>query len=320
MTISNKAYSKVHRGASAMFALACAGLLATLGEPVTAQNSQNAQKVSANITANIWKDIGASERIDLSGRLHMLSQRIAASTCTLEAGADPSISKGIMAGSATEMDRIMTALRDGNPLMKIIGAEDDPRVMGSINQVNDNWQPIRAVLQDMHANGTNDRGLALVREWNVPYFEYASLLVSEIAAEYANPADLLQRDAILVDLAGRQRMRTQMMLKQACETLMGRIEAQELVATMSIFDRTLDALLNGASDVGISKAPTPAIEAALTAMNEDWAQIKPVMVTITQGGTLTAEGQTALTLSLNELLIKSNGIVTMFTKHAKNAY
>lgn len=317
MTLSRKAYD-VHKGAGFLVALACAGMLIGVAGPGHAQ--QNAQKVSANITANIWKDIGASERIDLSGRLHMLSQRIAASTCSLEAGVEPSISKGIMAGSAAEMDRIMNALTNGNPLMKIIGAEDDPRVLSSISKVTENWTPVRAVLADMHENGESQNSLSLVASWNEPYFEYASLLVSEISAEYANPADLLQRDAILVDLAGRQRMRTQMMLKQACETWMGRADSADLVETVGVFERTLDALLNGAPDVGISKAPTPALENALQAVQSDWTAIKPIMVSVAQGSDLSPKARTGLYLDLNELLIKSNGIVAGFTKHAKNAY
>lgn len=318
MLLSKTAKPTIRTWVTGSVAIVCAGMLATLAS--NAQANENAQKVSANVTANIWKDIGASERIDLSGRLHMLSQRIAASTCSLEAGVEPSISKGIMAGSADEMDRIMNALTNGNPLMKIIGAEDDPRVMNSIAQVNNNWQPVRKVIDEMHTRGENPNGLAKVEAWNEPYFEYASLLVSEISAEYANPADLLQRDAILVDLAGRQRMRTQMMLKQACETWMGRADPSELTETIGVFERTLNALLNGAADVGISKAPTPALEAALLAVQEDWAQIKPTMASITQGADLPEAGRTSLYLSLNELLIKSNGIVTGYTKYAKNAY
>lgn len=318
MKLSRTAYSHKRTGASLIASLMCAGMLASFGG--TADANQNAQKVSANITSNIWKDIGASERIDLSGRLHMLSQRIAASTCSLEAGVEPSISKGIIAGSAAEMDRIMNALKNGNPLMKIIGAETDPRVLNSIAKVSDNWTPVRAVLSDMHANGENARGLSLVEAWNEPYFDDASLLVSEISAQYSNPADLLQRDAILVDLAGRQRMRTQMMLKQACETWMGRSDPAELIATVGVFERTLDALLNGADSVGIAPAPTPAIATSLQAVEADWVQIKPVMASIIQGSPLTANLRTDLYMDLNELLIKSNGIVVKYTQHAKNAY
>lgn len=317
MTRKTNAYPKMRQGVSRLALLLCAGMLATIGTEVDAAQTG---KAASAAKPNIWKDIGASERIDLSGRLHMLSQRIAASTCSLEAGVQESISKGIMAGSADEMDRIVNALENGNPLMKVIGAEEDPRVLRSIKKVTDSWAPIRAVIDDLHANGTTDAGLAKVEAWNIPYFDDANLLVSEISAEYSNPADLLQRDAILVDLAGRQRMRTQMMLKQACELWLGKLEPEVLVETIGIFDRTLNALLNGADDVGISKAPTEALEAALVAVKNDWTDIQPTMVSIVQGAELSEEARTALYLSLNEMLIKSDLIVTRFTKHAKNAY
>jgi len=317
MTLMRNASARTRLGTAFIVSLVCAGMLITF---TSAGHAQNAQKVAAKVTADIWKDIGASERVDLSGRLQMLSQRIAASTCSLEAGVEPSISKGIMAGSADEMDRIMKALRNGNPLMKVIGVEKDPRVINSINTVDENWTPVRQVIDDLHRSGETQEALATIQEWNVPYFDYASLLVSEISAQYSNPADLLQRDAILVDLAGRQRMRTQMMLKQACETWMGRAAPDELIKTIGVFERTLDALLNGASDVGIAKAPTPALAKALNEVKDDWGQIKPVMASITQGAELSKDGRTMLYLNLNEMLIKSNGIVAGYTKHAKHAY
>lgn len=314
MTLYMNTKPKLRQGTTRAAALFCAALLAAVGTQASTANA------AQDGTASIWKDIGASERIDLSGRLHMLSQRIAAASCSLEAGVEPTVSRGIMAGSADEMDRIMNALKNGNPLMKIIGAERDPRVLANIGKVTEEWTPVRAVISDLHTNGTSADGLSKVEAWNIPYFDDASLLVSEISAEYANPADLLQRDAILVDLAGRQRMRTQMMLKQACETWMGRSDPEVLAQTAAIFDRTLNALLNGADDVGISAAPTPELQTALQAVLQDWDAIKPTMASISQGSDLSPEARTQLYMSLNELLIKSDLIVTRFTKHAKNAY
>lgn len=279
----------------------------------------NAADASAR-KSGLWTDIGASERIDLSGRLHMLSQRIAAASCSLEAGVQENISKGIMAGSADEMDRIMRALKFGNPLMKVIGAEKDPRVLESISRVSESWSPIRVVLTQMHRDGADPQGLAQIERWNMPYFVDAKLLVSEIGAEYSNPADLLQRDAILVDLAGRQRMRSQKMFKQACELWLGKLPASELAATVKRFDFTLSALLYGAPEVGIAKAPTASLKEALQHVQVDWQSIKPVLDAVTGGADLSTSERTDLYLALNELLIKSNLIVTQYTKHAKNAY
>lgn len=293
--------------------LICAGLIATFATEAIAQNAQlNRNK--------LWEDIGASERIDLSGRLHMLSQRIAASTCSLEAGVAPSISTGILMGSADEIDRIMNALKNGNPLMKVIGAETDPRVLASIERVNDQWGPVRDVIDEMQQTGYEGEDLSMFETWNIPYFQDANLLVSEISAQYSNPSDLLQRDAILVDLAGRQRMRTQMMLKQACEIWSDGAATDDLAATIDLFGRTHEALLNGESSVGIDEAPTPDIRTALEALGQDWSDIQNMLSAIAGGAEVEGSAQTQLYLGLNEMLIKADGIVAKYTKYAKHTY
>ena len=311
MTKNTHPTNKMRKGAVRIASLLCAAVVATAGP--SAATAQSAKK------SDLWKDIGASERIDLSGRVHMLSQRIAASTCMIEAGIEDTISKGILAGSADEMDRIKNALEFGNPLMKVIGAETDYRVLKVIKRVNSKWKPIRAEITNLQTVGYSGQDLSIFSEWNIPYFDDANLLVSEISAQYSNPADLLQRDAILVDLAGRQRMRTQKMLKQACEIWTGKINGEVLAETVNLFDVTLDALLNGEASFGISAAPTADIEAHLTAVNQDWAWVQPMLQKVVRGNELNGDQTTDLYLGLNEMLIKSHGIVAKYTKHAKHA-
>lgn len=310
MTKTTHLKPEMRKGAVRIATMLCAALALTAAPQDAAASGKK---------SDLWKDIGASERIDLSGRVHMLSQRIAASTCMLEAGIEPTVSKGILAGSADEMDRIKNALEFGNPLMKVIGAETDQRVLNVIRSVNAKWTPIRDEITDLQTVGYGGEDLSVFTEWNIPFFDDANLLVSEISAQYSNPADLLQRDAILVDLAGRQRMRTQMMLKQACEIWTGKIGGDVLAETVNLFDVTLDALLNGEASFGISAAPTAEIEATLTAVNKDWAWVQPMLQKVVRGNTLDEDQTTELYLGLNEMLIKSDGIVTKYTKHAKHA-
>ncbi|MEP4194736.1 MAG: type IV pili methyl-accepting chemotaxis transducer N-terminal domain-containing protein [Aliishimia sp.] len=294
-------------------ALLCAGVQLTV--TTAAEAAQN----GGNTQDKIWKDIGASERIDLSGRLHMLSQRIAASACAMEAGVEETISRGILMGSADEVDRIMNALENGNPLMKIIGSESNSRIKANIDRINQQWLPVRSTIDALDKKGYENANMAIFEAWNIPYYEDANILVSEIAAEYSNPADLLQRDAILVDLAGRQRMRTQMMLKQACEIWKGKDASADLLETIGLFDRTHSALLNGAPGVGINAAPTPELKAALDGMSGDWEIIKVMLTGIASGANVDKGTKTALYLSLNEALIQSHGIVGQYAKYAKQA-
>ena len=268
----------------------------------------------------LWKDIGASERIDFSGRLQMLSQRIAASSCYVESGVAPDLGRGILMGSTDEIDRIMNALEFGNARMKIIGAETDARVLSSIKTVANEWAPIRSSIDGLYKTGFVGQDLGFIEEWNVPFFENATILVSEIAAQYSNPADLLQADAILVDLAGRQRMRTQQMLKLACEINQGKDQGKALLASIGLFDRTLKALEVGEPTVGLKPASSEQIDAALAALREDWAKVQPILGAAAADVTLEPEAHRGLFLSLNEMLIKSDRIVAMYTKYVKHTY
>lgn len=299
-------------GRCAVFAIMAGGLLAS--SAIVADAAQQTKR------DKLWKDIGASERIDFSARLHMLSQRIAASSCYVESGVAADLGQGILMGSADEIDRIMKALEFGNARMKIIGAEKDARVLSSIQTVADKWGPIRSSVDTIYSVGFAGQDLAFIEDWNVPFFEDATILVSEIAAQYSNPADLLQADAILVDLAGRQRMRTQQMLKLACELMQGKDQADALTQTIGLFERTMSALQQGEASVGLKPANSADIDAALAGLQKDWSLVQPILGAAAANISLDAKTHRALFLSLNEMLIKSDHIVGMYTKYVKHTY
>jgi nitrate/nitrite-specific signal transduction histidine kinase len=278
-----------------------------------------ADAATAKAKTRAWLDIGAAERIDYSGRLHMLSQRIAAATCNMEAGTADDISRGILAGSADELDRIMSALRNGNALMKIIGTEKNPRIVTVMNDIENQWKPIRANIRVSMEHGAQQGSYALYDLWNEPFKESSNLLVSEVAAEYSDPADLLQRDAILVDIAGRQRMRTQKILKEACHIWKdGATDAEKvrLHTTLHLFDKTLNALSFGALG-GFRPSPNSNVSVALETLMNDWYDLRPSLLSIADGNVPANEEIVEVYLALNEMLIKSDGIVRLYSKNAK---
>lgn len=273
--------------------------------------------------SKLWIDVGASERIDFAGRLHMLSQRIAASSCNLEAGVETEISRGLLAGSTLELKRIMQALRYGNPRMKIIGEEDNPRILSVFNGIETQWTPVNLTITSVLEQGGSQQDFEVISRWNEPFLEASKLLVSEIAAEYSDPADLLQRDAILVDIAGRQRMRTQLILKQACAIWKDggtQAEKDALFDTIQMFERTLTALRYGSEDAGFTAAPTPELEAALSTLAREWDKTKLSLATVAQGRALSDAAKGELYLTLNEMLIQSGGIVSQYARFSKNIF
>ncbi|MBM7067984.1 type IV pili methyl-accepting chemotaxis transducer N-terminal domain-containing protein [Actibacterium sp. 188UL27-1] len=280
---------------------------------------------TAAIQANTSRkqSIGGSERVDYSGRLHMLSQRVAASACMLKANQNPDISRGLMAGSASEVDRILDALEFGSARLKIVGAETRKKTLQTIHSFRDQWSPVRAAITDILENGVSDTQMATIENANITLLETATLLVSEISGQYSDPAELLQVDAIMVDISGRQRMRTQKMLKEACEIWNGtsdQITQEDFLETMDLFDVSLNALRDGMPDAGVSPAPTPKIREKLDGIWSEWQEIKAVLNKVPEAGELPADVKTALYLQMNNALIETNDVVSLYTKHAKYEY
>lgn len=276
-------------------------------------------KIQATSTGNapVKQSIGGSERVDFSGRLHMLSQRIAASACMWKSNQDPDISRGLVAGSASEVDRILDALEFGNARVKIVGAETRKRTLETIHSFRTQWAPVRDAINVMMESGVTDEHMATIETANIPLLETATLLVSEISGQYSDPAELLQVDAIMVDISGRQRMRTQKLLKEACELWNGNSQTKDTLAeTIELFDVSLAALRDGMPDAGVAPAPTPAIREKLDGIHTEWQEIKPVLVE----ASLPNETKTELYMRMNNALIETNSVVTLYSQHAKYEY
>lgn len=273
--------------------------------------------------ASGWKDVGASERIDSSGRLNMLSQRIAASTCNIEANVEPVISRGILAGSRDEVDRIINAIEFGNARMKIIGAETRPATLKFIHSYRKTWDETHGAIDAIYDNAGNQESFELIERSNLDLNAAASYLTSEIAGQYSNPAELVQADAIMLDIAGRQRTRTQQMLKEACAIWSENTPdeaVKQLTATMQLYDVSLRALLDGMPDAGIKPAPTNAIKVKLETQLREWAEIKPMLDQVISGSALSDPEKTDLYLRLNEALIQTNDTMSLYTKYSKHLF
>ncbi|MEM9843410.1 MAG: type IV pili methyl-accepting chemotaxis transducer N-terminal domain-containing protein, partial [Pseudomonadota bacterium] len=102
-------------------------------------------------------------------------------------------------------------------------------------------------------------------------------LSADISGQYANPFEITQANAMLINLAGRQRMLTQKMAKDACEIWTGYHAEQglaDLEETMIIYESSLSALLNGLPEMGIQKAPNEKIREDLVQILDRWYIIK----------------------------------------------
>lgn len=270
--------------------------------------------------AQFLEDIGAGARIDFSGKLRMLSQRIPAAACYYEEGILTDASGAMLTAAKEEFGQIVNALEFGDESLGIIGEEKRRKTLVGIAKLREQWEPMLAVAESIRSNGGSPDEIMAVADASAEVLEIAKLLVTVISAQYSNPTELLQVDALTIDLAGRQRMLSQRMSKNIClitagvnvETAMG-----ELATTAEMFDSTLTALTNGMQEVGINPPKTPEIAAALEVVAKDWAVLQPIVAQVLAGEELDDETLGIAFAGANTMTADMNTAVGLYSEASK---
>jgi len=276
--------------------------------------------VTGPVQAQFVEEVGASQRIDLSGKLRMLSERIPALACNRQAGILPETTGPLLEQSITEFDMIIQALKFGNEDLGIIGAEERRKTIAAIDVVLDHWTSLHDKADDIAATGGNIDEVIILAQNAEPMLAEAQLLVSEISGQYADPTELLQSDALVIDFAGRQRMLAQKMSKDVCLIETGvEVEASmaELATTSQMFDTTLNALRNGMPEAGIAAATDPEIVAGLDTVHKDWIELQPAVERTLAGEVLNTEERSLILTNFDQMTADMNAVVNLYSAASK---
>ena len=198
-------------------------------------------------TALVAED-NAEQRINFSGKLRMLSQRIPSAACHLSRGIDVEGSSALMVAAPAEFEKILTALEFGDPDLNIMRAEEKRKTLFKIHELRKRWEPMKAAAGAVAAGTATDDEINYILSNNMAVLAAAQSLVSELVKQYSNPNAVPFADLMLVDISGRQRMLTQKMSKESC--IMATMHKtpntlNDLQGTMQIFEASLDALRFG---------------------------------------------------------------------------
>ncbi len=271
-------------------------------------------------TVQYLEDIGASQRVDLSGKLRMLSQRIPAAACNFAAGIDTDATGAMLKAAAAEFQQIVDALEFGDESLGIIGAEERRKTRVGLRKLRELWEPMSATATAIADGDSAADTLTQLATQSEAVLEMAKLLVSEISGQYADPTALLQADALIIDIAGRQRMLSQRMSKNICLIASGiSVDAAtaQLSGTAQMFDASLGALRNGMADAGIKPPPNAEIEAGLDVVIADWAQLQPIVAATLAGEAINNTTRSDMFNGANVMTGHMNSVVGLYSEASK---
>ena len=305
---------KTHLNSLAQFIASACVILTTSTANAGSENGK-----APILNAAYIEDVSPTERINLSGKLRMLSQRVPSAACHLAAGIDPKGSRALLEGAKTEFESILHALEFGSAELSVNGEETRRKTLMKVHTLGALWGPYQTTVDEVLAGETDAPRIQSLLTDSMTVLGSAKLLVSEISGQYSNPAEMTQSSAMVIDIAGRQRMLTQKIAKEACAAWSGLSDtvASDLAGTMQMFDASLTALINGMPEAGIKKPTNTTIEAGLTTVYQDWMDVKETQAAIAAGATPDAAEATRNYKGLNKTMVEINKVDGINTEAEK---
>ena len=253
---------------------------------------------------------GDSDVVNLAGRQRMLSQKMSKESFAIAAGNEEA--RDALAVTAAEFGQNLTDLRSGNAER---GIAAPPASVGSqLEVVQSLWDPFEAQVNqlgdELVRNHVFGEALDYILANNITLLTEMNKGVGLLAAqEGASPT--------AIDLAGRQRMLSQKLSKEAFAISSGDEASREaLVATVAEIDGNLNDLINGNASRGIPAA-TGEVATQLVAVEELWAPFQDAAMTVSAETVDNPVFNSALAfIGANnvDLLTNSNKAVGLYTE------
>ncbi len=223
-------------------------------------------------------DAALAQRVDLAGRQRMLSQRMGMASCFVMGDVDAARYSDVAQQAHDLFAETQAVLRQGGTKKQLEPARD-PQVLALLDQSDEIFDTFgRAVLQISHLD-LQSVVVAQVTELDLPLLERLNDTVNAI--ESMGPS-ATQGGALAntVNIAGRQRMLSQKVLKEFCYVGLGvdRTRQQKrLAATLELFETSLALLEVGSADQGVLEPPNARAEGRLRRARLVWEKLLPIL-------------------------------------------
>ena len=276
-------------------------ILVLLGSFGTAGASERQFRGDSYEPVPIIQSTGAAQRLGAAVELRSLFATLPAEACMLHNGEDAS--RRALELALKRVDRLTFALREGNPFMDIMGAEADRQALAQLDSLENRWPRLRVALEWLLDTPDDRAALEGIIAAFGALEGHADQLVSEILNIYSNPVELTLREALHIDLAGRQQALLNEVAHGGCIGTM----SPEAVSQVEL---GLNALVQGMPEVGIRPASNPQIVEQLELVQQAWTQARAQW-----------DGQSPdFNTSLGQARDAMAEATALYVKHAKYAF
>lgn len=218
--------------------------------------------------------------INLAGKQRMLTQKMSKEALLIASGIDADANRANLQKTANLFDKTLKGLIGGDSELGLPKTED-PAILAQLDKVSGLWSGFRQSVNTVLGGDTSKGVLTQIAQENLPLLKNMNAAVQMYAK--ASGSSLEPAMATTINLAGKQRMLTQKMTKELLLVANGiDVEANKanLGKTVTLFNRTLQGLIDGDQGLGLPGTKDPAIRKQLAVVQGLWKDYKPVLDTV----------------------------------------
>ncbi len=258
---------------------------------------------------------GGKARVNRSASLRSLTEAVASASCRVNGGIGVEMSRVELSSSRQDFGRIIDGLVNGNPALGMPGAEKRARSLDELRQTTELWEPLNTAAERLATGPGTDADAAVIDEGFPALFEQTVQLASVVSGQYANPQQLLQSDATVLNFAVRQRALAYRMTRAMCELATGAASADtkaELQTTVDLFEQTLIALRDGFPAAGINPPPNDAVYSSLQSTYDLWREQRGLFDAALAGDVPSDENVNGAAVLTQKLSLAMNNTITLY--------
>lgn len=239
----------------------------------------------AEPTAEEWARI-----LNLSGRQRMLTQKMSKEALFVTADVETAALRKSLSQTTRLFEETLAGLRDGEASLGL-PATENPRIVKQLNKVEAMYRELKPLFESVAEGGVlSAQEIEVLANKNLPLLKEMNKAVKmyERGAKKVLGGD--EAAAVVINLAGKQRMLTQKMTKEALLVHLNVAKEDNLLnlrETTALFDRTLAGLLDGDGDLELPGTKDSAIRSQLGTVSKLWAKLAPTFKSFQSGGAST---------------------------------
>lgn len=259
--------------------------------------------------------------MNLSGRQRMLSQKMTKEALLATVGINAEENRKNLKETMALFDKTSKGLRDGDASLNLPPCENES-IVDRLDKVNLLYEEMFPLLTKVAEGGVlAPYELPSIAKLNAPILNTMDAAVKMFEVEAGK---VLAKDptlALVINLAGKQRMLTQKMSKEA---LLRYLKIDDIANgkllrdTSALFDKTLKGLKDGDSELGLPAQEDTNIRAQLNLISSFWSVAYPLIQKISDLSAYVSKEEAAtVTELLSAVLKESDKAVKMYEALAK---